>query len=54
MLDFKEEIAKYKPVRLVDDVETAVKKDELLDIMGLLQYLTGKAASAGGDDLELS
>ena len=51
MIDFKEEIAKYKPIRLVDDVETAVK-DEVLDIMDLLQYISGKAA--GGDDVEVS
>ncbi|MCL1878210.1 MAG: hypothetical protein FWF80_05085 [Defluviitaleaceae bacterium] len=51
MIDFKEEIGKYKPIRLVDDVETAVK-DEVLDIMDLLQYISGKAA--GGDESEMS
>lgn len=50
MIDFKEEIGKYKPIRLVDDVETAVK-DEVLDIMDLLQYISGKAA--GGDGSEM-
>jgi len=43
MIDFKEEINKYKPVRTVDDVETALK-DEVLDIMDLLQYISGKTA----------
>ena len=41
MIDFKEEISKYKPIRPVDDVETAVK-DEVMDIMDLLQYISGK------------
>jgi len=41
MIDFKEEINKYKPVRTVDEVETALK-DEVLDIMDLLQYISGK------------
>ena len=44
MIDFKEEIGKYKPVRTVDEVETAVK-DEILDIMDLLQYISGKASN---------
>jgi len=43
MIDFKEEIKKYKPVRTVDDVQSAVK-DEVLDIMDLLQYISGKTA----------
>jgi len=50
MIDFKEEIAKYKPIRPVDEVEEAVK-DEVLDIMDLLQYISGK--SAGGENIEM-
>ncbi|MCL1882757.1 MAG: hypothetical protein FWF81_03280 [Defluviitaleaceae bacterium] len=50
MIDFKEEISKYKPIRPVDDVEDAIK-DEILDIMDLLQYISGRAA--GGDDIEM-
>ncbi|MCL2225494.1 MAG: hypothetical protein FWB96_11065 [Defluviitaleaceae bacterium] len=41
MIDFKEEIGKYKPIRPVDEVEDAIK-DEVLDIMDLLQYISGK------------
>ncbi|MCL2200245.1 MAG: hypothetical protein FWB80_15140 [Defluviitaleaceae bacterium] len=54
MIDFKEEINKYKPIRPVDDVEEAVK-DEILDIMDLLQYISGKASGklAGGDKVEM-
>lgn len=49
MIDFKDEINKYKPVRAVDDVEDGIK-DEILDIMELLQYISGKASAsdAGG------
>ena len=38
MIDFKEEIGKYKPIRPVEDVEDAVR-DEVLDIMDILQYI---------------
>jgi hypothetical protein len=50
MINFKEEIGKYKPIRPVDDVEDAIK-DEIIDIMDLLQYISGKAA--GGEDIEM-
>ena len=43
MIDFKEEIAKYKPIRPIDDVEDAVR-DEVIDIMDLLQYISGRLA----------
>ena len=52
MIDFKEEIGKYKPIRSVDDVENAVK-DEVLDIMDLLQYITGKTAGGGSVKSEM-
>lgn len=39
MFDFKSELAKYKPVRTVDELEDAVR-DEITDIMDLLQYIT--------------
>lgn len=39
MIDFKEEINKYKPVIGMDDVEKAVQTDEVRDVMDLLQYL---------------
>jgi len=45
MIDFKEEISKYKPVRTVDEVEDAVR-DEIMDIMDLLQHISGKPASS--------
>jgi len=45
MIDFKEEINKYKPIRTVEDVEDAVR-DEITDIMDLLQYISNKPAKS--------
>jgi len=45
MIDFKEEISKYKPIRTVDEVEDAVR-DEIMDIMDLLQHISGKPEPA--------
>jgi hypothetical protein len=45
MIDFKEELDKYKPVLSMEDVEDAVREiasDEFRDIMDLLQYISGK------------
>lgn len=39
MIDFKEEISKYKPILSVDDVEADLN-DEIKDMMDLLQYIT--------------
>jgi len=41
MLDFKEEMSKYKPIRTVDDVEDALT-DEIQDMMDILQYISNK------------
>lgn len=40
MLDFREEITKYKPVLGLEDVEQSVQSDEIKDVMDLLQYIT--------------
>ncbi len=39
MINFKEEIDKYKPVLGIDDVEASISADEVRDIMDLLQYI---------------
>ena len=39
MINFKEELNKYKPVRNVEDIEDALR-DEMIDIMELLQYIS--------------
>jgi len=43
MIDFKDEITKYKPILTVAEVEDNVK-DEVSDIMDLLQYISGKTS----------
>jgi len=48
MIDFKEEISKYKPIRTIDDVEDAVR-DEIMDIMDLLQHISGKPVTVKND-----
>ncbi len=40
MIDFKEEISKYKPILLMDDVESAIHSDEIRDVMDLLQQIS--------------
>ena len=45
MINFKEELSKYKPVRNVDDVEDAIR-DEIVDIMDLLQYISATKKEA--------
>ena len=49
MIDFKEEISKYKPIRTVDEVEDAVR-DEIMDIMDLLQHISNKPVSSGDEE----
>ena len=45
MIDFKEEISKFKPVLSVDEVESVVN-DEVGDMMDLLQYISKQMNSA--------
>lgn len=45
MIDFKEEINKYKPILSVDDVESAVGS-EVKDMMDLLQYISKQLKEA--------
>ena len=45
MLDFKEEISKYKPILTVDEVEEAVSGDDVKDIMDLFTHLIKQIVS---------
>ena len=45
MIVFNEEIQKYKPVLVIDDVEAAVEADEIKDMMDLLQYISRKISA---------
>jgi hypothetical protein len=40
MINFQEEILKYQPILGVDDVEKAIKTDEVKDILDLLNHIT--------------
>lgn len=42
MIDFKEELKKYKPILEVDDIEASIQSDEIQDIEDLLQNLSKK------------
>jgi len=44
MIDFEEEISKYKPILGIDDVESSIQTDEIKDMMDLLQYITDQAS----------
>ncbi len=46
MIDFKEELQKYKPILNVDEVEKAVYSDEIRDIMDLMQQISNKVSAA--------
>ena len=37
---------KYKPIMGVDDIEEKVQRDEIKDIMDLLQHITRQIAAA--------
>jgi len=44
MINFEEEISKYKPILNIDDVEHSIQTDEIKDMMDLLQYITDQAS----------
>ncbi|MDR3091472.1 MAG: hypothetical protein LBU36_04640 [Clostridiales bacterium] len=42
MLDFKEEIAKYKPLLTIPEIEKSVLDDDTRDILDLLVQIAGQ------------
>jgi len=42
MIDFKEEVKKFKPVLEADDLERELENSDANDVVALLQYLTKK------------
>ena len=50
MIDFKEEIQKYKPVMEIDEVESAIQSDEIKDLMDILQYIIRKIPGGKGTE----
>ena len=52
MIDFKEELLKYKPLLDVDDIEDSIRLDEMTDVMDLLQQLLKSMKTAPAADEE--
>jgi len=44
MINFDEEVSKYKPILTIDEVESSMQSDEIKDMMDLLQYITDQAS----------
>ncbi|MCL2396950.1 MAG: hypothetical protein FWC93_02685 [Defluviitaleaceae bacterium] len=47
MIDFNEELKKYKPVLGVEELQDGVSGNDVKDIMELLQHLSGKVVAPG-------
>lgn len=43
MIDFKEELKKYKPALEVDDLQNEMNESEIQDVLKLLQYVVRKS-----------
>jgi len=43
MLNFKDELKKYKPILEVDEIETSLNGGELQDMLDMLQYVSSMA-----------
>ena len=46
MIDFNEELKKYKPVLEIEELEDGVHANDVSDIMELLQHLSKVASAA--------
>jgi len=44
VIDFKEEVKKYKPILEADDLEHELNYSDTNDVMRLLQYLVAKSS----------
>lgn len=42
MIDFNEELKKFKPMLEAEDVESSIKENEIQDIMDLLSKIVSK------------
>ncbi len=42
MIDFDKELKEFKPMLEVDDIEASIQKDEVKDLMDILQSLADK------------
>lgn len=44
MIDFKTELAKYKPIMEVDEVEASVNNDDMTDLLDILKNSSEKSS----------
>lgn len=49
LIDFNEELQKYKPILEISGVEKAIRSDEAQDMFELLQYIKKHIASESGE-----
>ena len=54
MISFKEELKKYNPILELDDIESSIHSDELLDMYDLLKNVLEKNSNTGVLDRQLT
>ena len=42
MINFKEELLKFEPVLEIEGIEKSIYENELVDILDMLNYISGK------------
>lgn len=42
MINFKEELLKFEPINEIDDIEKSIYDNELIDILDMLNYISGR------------
>ena len=47
LFDFKKEIAKYKPMHEIEEIEKVITENEIQDIMDMLKMVEHKNSSDG-------
>ncbi len=52
MINFKEELLKFEPVLEIDDIEKTIFDNELVDILDMLNYISGRDKKYRDDVLD--
>lgn len=42
MINFKDELLKFEPMDEIDDIEKSIYDNELIDILDMLNYISGR------------
>lgn len=48
MINFREELQKFKPVLEIDDIEDSIHSDELQDLLDILNHISSSKIDAEG------